>query len=734
MEMNTPVGATPLDNKPNGVVGKPLDRVEGALKVTGRATYAAEYAGQGKVLYGFIVQASIGKGRITSMDTRAAEAAPGVVLVMTSKNAPKLQPRGQHGSIAELQDDEIVHYGQAVGLVVADTYENARAGAYLVKAQYDRQPAPYELKTRIPEARTPSAARGDPDTSLGDFDGAFANAAVKIDGLYTTPHQIHSAMEPHATIAEWQGDQLVLHTSNQMLNQGQESVGGTFGIPPKQVRLVSRYVGGGFGSKLQVWPDAILAAMAARVLNRPVKVVDTRQQIPHLNSHRTATVQRVRLGADRDGKILAIGHDAWSATLVGDAYHEAAANQTRSLYAGANRETKNRVVDVNLPQSGSMRAPGEAVGLLALECAMDELAVALNMDPIELRVRNEPTEDPERHVPFSTRNLIPCMRAGAERFGWARRNPAPGQVRDGDWLVGMGMAAAIRGNPLRPSSASVTLGSDGVLTCRMAMTDIGTGTYTIMTQIAAEMMGLPMERVRVLMGDTNFPMAAGSGGSFGANSAGSALYEACMNLRAKLAAAAGATSEGAQFENGQLVAGGRSWDLRQLAGGGISADGSITPGEMEKQYSQQSFGAHFAEVGVNSDTGEIRMRRMLGVFTIGRVLNEKTARSQGIGGMIMGVGAALMEEGVVDPRFGNFVNNDLAGYHVPVDGDIAELDAFFLPELDNKSSPMKSKGAGEVAICGAGAAVANAVFNACGVRIRDYPLTLDKVLAGFAKA
>ncbi|HEY1927942.1 MAG TPA: xanthine dehydrogenase family protein molybdopterin-binding subunit [Caulobacteraceae bacterium] len=734
MEMNAPVGATPLDNKPDGVVGKPLDRVEGALKVTGRATYAAEYAGQGKVLYGFIVQAPIGKGRITSMDTRAAEAAPGVVLVMTAKNAPKLQPRGQSGSIAELQDDQIVHYGQAVGLVVADSYEAARAGAYLVKAQYDRQAAPYELKTRIPEARTPTAARGAPDTSLGDFDGAFATAPVKIDALYTTPHQIHSAMEPHATIAQWQGDQLVLHTSNQMLNQGQASVGATFGIPADQVRLVSRYVGGGFGSKLQVWPDAILAAMAARVLNRPVKIVDTRQQLPHLNSHRTATVQRVRLGADRQGKILAIGHDSWSATLVGDAYHEAASNQTRSLYAGANRETKNRVVEVNLPQSGSMRAPGEAVGLLALECAMDELATALEMDPIELRVRNEPTEDPERHVPFSSRNLIPCMRAGAERFGWARRNPRPGQVRDGDWLVGMGMAAAIRGNPLRPSSASVTLGSDGVLTCRMAMTDIGTGTYTIMTQIAAEMMGLPMERVHVLMGDTNFPKASGSGGSFGANSAGSALYVACMNLRAKLASAAGVPVEGAEFAEGSLRAGGRSWDIRQLAGSGLSADGDISPGEMETQYSQQSFGAHFAEVGVNADTGEIRMRRMLGVFTIGRVLNEKTARSQGIGGMIMGVGAALMEEGVVDPRFGNFVNNDLAGYHVPVDADIAELDAFFLPELDNKSSPMKSKGAGEVAICGAGAAVANAVYNACGVRIRDYPLTLDKVLAGFAKA
>jgi xanthine dehydrogenase YagR molybdenum-binding subunit len=730
MEMNAPVGMTPLDDKPNGVVGKGVDRVEGPLKVTGRATYAAEYAGAGKTLYGYVAQAPIGKGRITAMDTRAAEASPGVVLVMTFKNAPRLQAKG-HGSIPELQDDSIDHYGQAVALVVADSLETARAAAYLVDVRYDRQPAPYELMTRIPQAITPGDSRGPPDTHEGDFPGAFAAAPVKIDALYTTPHQAHAQMEPHATIAQWEGDQLVLHTSNQMLNQGQASVGATFGMPPAKVRLVSRYVGGGFGSKLQVWPDAILAAMAAKALGKPVKVVLTRAQLFHLTAHRTATAQRLRLGADGEGRLVAIGHEAWSGTLVGDAYYEAASDQTRSLYAGANRMTTNRVVELNLPKSGSMRAPGEAVGLLALECAMDELAVALRMDPIELRVRNEPTEDPTRHVPFSSRHLVPCMREGATRFGWSRRNPEPGQVRDGPWLVGMGMAAATRGNPLRPSSANVALGADGVLTCRMAMTDIGTGTYTILTQIAAEMTGLPMDRVRVLLGDTDFPMASGSGGSFGANSAGSALYEACMNLRAKLAAAAGVAPDTAHFSDGALHANGRSWAVVGLAGpSGLTADGDIAPGAMLKDYSQQSYGAHFAEVGVDADTGEVRLRRMLGVFTIGRVLNEKTARSQMLGGMTFGVGAALTEEAVVDPRFGMFVNHDLAEYHVPVDADIVELDAILLPELDNKSTPIKTKGAGELGICGAGAAVANAVYNACGVRIRDYPLTLDKVLKG----
>jgi xanthine dehydrogenase YagR molybdenum-binding subunit len=733
MEMNAPVGATPLDDRPNGVVGKPVDRVEGALKVTGRATYAAEYEGQDQDHYGYVVQSTIGKGRITSLDTRAAEASPGVVLVMTYRNAPRLKPKGG-GSIPELQDDQIDHYGQAIALVVAQTFEAARAGAYLVQARYDRQPAPYELKTRIAEAKTPKATRGAPDTHEGDFEGAFAASPVKIDALYTTPHQAHSQMEPHATIAHWEGEQLVLHTSNQMLNQGQNSVGATFGMPPASVRLVSRYIGGGFGSKLQVWPDAILAAMAAKSLNRPVKVVLTRQQLFHLTSHRTETAQRVRLGADRDGKLLAIGHEAWSATLVGDDYYEAAASQTRTLYAGANRMTAHKVVDVNLPKSGSMRAPGEAVGLLALECAMDELAVALNLDPIELRVRNEPAEDPEKHIPFSSRHLIPCMREGAARFGWNRRNPTPGQVMDGRWLVGMGMAAATRGNPLRPSSASVSLGAEGVLTCKMAMTDIGTGTYTILTQIASELTGLPMDKVRVLMGDTDFPKASGSGGSFGANSAGSALYEACMALRGKLASAAGVGPDAARFEGGSLHADGRAWGLADLAGpSGLTADGDIAPGTMSKTYSQQSYGAHFAEVGVDADTGEVRLRRMLGVFTIGRVLNEKTARSQMLGGMTFGVGAALMEEAVVDPRFGMFVNHDLAEYHVPVDADIAQLDAVLLPELDDKSTPLKTKGAGELGICGAGAAIANAVYNACGVRVRDYPVTLDKVLGGLAK-
>jgi xanthine dehydrogenase YagR molybdenum-binding subunit len=391
--------------------------------------------------------------------------------------------------------------------------------------------------------------------------------------------------------------------------------------------------------------------------------------------------------------------------------------------------TRHRLAPLDIPVASSMRAPGEAVGLLALESAMDELAEKLNIDPIELRVRNEPTEDPEKYIPYSSRHLIGCLQEGARRFGWDKRAIKPGQVRDGRWLVGMGVAAAIRGNPLRFSKAHVRLTPDGVATVRMAMTDIGTGTYTILTQITAEMLGLPPERVRVELGDTSFPEAAGSGGSFGAASSGSALFEACNALREKLARIAGMDPQTARFANGNIEAGGQSKLLTDIVGAGVDADGEIKPGRTSKDYSQQSYGAHFAEVGVDEDTGEVRLRRMLGVFAAGRVLNEKTARSQAIGGMVFGVGAALHEALTLDPRFGYFVNHDLAEYHVPVHADIPAIDAVFLPELDNKSNPLKSKGIGELGICGAGAALANAVHNACGARIRDFPITLDKVLS-----
>jgi xanthine dehydrogenase YagR molybdenum-binding subunit len=739
LKFNEPIGQTPLDEKPGGIVGAPIDRVEGPLKVTGRATYAAEYAGQDKAAYGFLVQSTIAKGRITKIDTSAAERAPGVLMVLSYKNANPPQGQGPKTpdgptsgkrGVPELSDDHIDHYGQPIALVIAETYEEARSASHLIEAAYAPADFAAEIRPLLDKAITPPEQ--DPDTSVGDFDSGFAAAPVKIDVTCTTPYQSHAMMEPHATIAAWEGDKLVLHTSNQMISQGIGSVAATLRIPKEDIRMVSRYIGGGFGGKLEVWGDCILAALASRKLGgRPVKVVLTRQQMFEVTGHRPQTIQQIRLGAGPDGRLTAIAHDVWCDNNPYETFYESAAFATRTLYAGANRRTTHHLVHLDIPVGCSMRAPGEAVGLLALECAMDELAEQLGIDPIELRIRNEPSEDPEKHIPYSTRNLIPCMREGAKRFGWERRQARPALMRDGRWLVGLGMSAATRGVFLQPSSCRITLNPDGTATARMAMTDIGTGTYTIMTQIAAEMLGLPIDKVTVLMGDTDFPPAAGSGGSFGANSAGSALYAACEALRGELAKAAGVDPAKARFEKGHLVSGNVTKAFVELADGhSVEATADFEPGDLEKRFSQQSYGAHFAEVGVDMDTGETRLRKMVGVFTAGRLLNEKTAHSQCLGGIAMGVGAALTEELVMDPRFGAYVNHDLAEYHVPVHADIPVLEVSFLPELDNKASLLKAKGLGELGICGAGAAVANAVYNACGVRIRDYPLTLDKVLKG----
>jgi xanthine dehydrogenase YagR molybdenum-binding subunit len=729
MQMNAPIGSNALDVGAQGVIGKPLDRVDGRQKVTGGALYAYEFEQGPTTAYGYVVEASIGKGRIKSIDTGAAERAPGVMLVLTYRNTPKQGTGNHHVAHPVLTSPEVQYYGMPVAFVVAETFEEARAAAYLVRVNYDSTPGRYTLRSGLSEARLPQEGPP-PDSAVGDFAGAFAAAPAQIDVTYTTPLQSHAMMEPHATLAMWQGDNLILHTSNQMLNQGRDAVARTLEIPVENVRLISPYIGGGFGSKLWVNADAILAAIAARQLNRPVKTALTRQQVFHVTTHRSDTIQRIRLGTDRNGRILAIGHDVFSGNLWSEQNYEGAALQTRTLYAGDNRLTRHRLAPLDIPVASSMRAPGEAVGLLALECAMDELAEKLDLDPIELRMRNEPTEDPEKHIPYSSRHLIPCFEEGARRFGWERRNPKPGRSRDGRWLVGMGVAAATRGNPLELSKANVRLGSDGLAVVRMAMTDIGTGTYTILTQIAAEMLGLPSERIRVELGDTNFPYASGSGGSFGAASSGSALFDACNKLRAKLASLAGMELDSARFGDGRIEAAGQSRPLTSLVGPeGIDADGEIRPGAMSTEFSQQSYGAHFAEVGVDMDTGEVRLRRMLGVFTAGRVLNEKTARSQAIGGMIFGIGAALEEAMILDPRFGCFVNHDLAEYHVPVHADVLNVDAIFLPELDAESNPLKSKGIGELGICGAGASIANAVYNACGVRVRDYPITLDKLIS-----
>ncbi len=735
MEMTQASPPNAIDENRNGQIGRPMDRVDGVRKVTGRAPYAYEVREGDAPAYGWIVEASIAKGRIAQLDTTAAQQAPGVLLVLSHHTMP---PQGAYSTEVQqrferalpcMADDRIVAYGEPVALVVAQTLEQARDAASLVQPRYEPVEGAYALDAAT--AEKPSSNVDEPDTDVGDFDTGFAASDVRLDVTYTTPFHIHAQMEPHATLAWWEGDRVVIHCSTQMVEHARARVAATLQIRPEQVRLVSRYIGGGFGGKLPVFADVILSAQAARQLGRPVKTALTRQQMFHVTTHRSRTVQRIRLGASRDGVLQAIGHEALSHSARHDDFFESAAAQTRTLYAGPHRMTRHRVSRLDLPRADSCRAPGEAVGLLALECAMDELACTLRMDPVELRLRNEPRLDPEKQVPYSTRQLVQCLREGARRFGWERRHPQPGQVREGRWLVGMGMSATTRSNYLQKARCDLALDGQGVLTARLAMTDIGTGTYTILTQIAAEMLGLPPAQVRIELGDSDFPATSGSGGSFGAATAGSALYDACEQLRAALAHSAGIDPARAAFADGKVSGSGKSAHLALLAGdAGLAVHGEIASGDMTSKYSQQAYGAQFAEVAVDTDSGEVRLRRMLGVFAAGRILNEKLARSQVLGGMVWGVGNALLEDGVLDARHGYFANHDLAEYHVAAHADIPGIEAVFLPEVDDKANPLKIKGVGELGICGAGAAVANAVFHATGVRIRDYPLTLDKVLPG----
>jgi xanthine dehydrogenase YagR molybdenum-binding subunit len=734
IHFDAPAGANPIDREK--VVGKPVDRVDGPRKVSGQATYAYEYHAEApNAAYGVMLGAGISRGRIVSLDTRDAEAMPGVLLVMTHRNAPKQGPR--KGDFApQLTGPELLFHDQAVAFVVAETFEQARDAAKHIQIAYEAEPGKFDLAKEKANAVKPSGGWARPDTSAGDFDAGFAFAPVKLDVTYTTPDQSHAMMEPHATIARWDGDRLTVWTANQLVNTAVGDLAGTLLIPKEKIRVVSAFVGGGFGGKLWIQADCVLAALGARAIGRPVKVALARPQVMNNTTHRPATIQRIRIGTDRDGHILAIGHESWNGNQTElDGNIETAAMQTRTLYAGKDRMTMHRLAELHLPKGNAMRAPGEAVGLLALECAMDELAERLHIDPVEFRILNDVQYDPEAGPkrPFSSRKLVECLRTGAERFGWSKRMAQPGRQRDGRWLIGLGVAAGIRNNLGMDSRARVTLRTDGSVLVETDMTDIGTGSYTILAQTAAEMLGVDLAQVEVRLADSRFPTSCGSGGSWGANSSTAGLYAACEELRRLAAQRVGINAADVVFEGGEIRSGGQSIPLvRAASPSPLSAEGGIKFGGLQGKFAQASFAAHFCEVGVDRDTAEVRVRRMLTVAAAGRILNPKTARNQCLGGMTMGIGAALMEEAVVDKRFGYFVNRDLAEYHIPVHADIPELEVVFLEELDDKSSPMKAKGVGELGICGVGAAVANAVYNATGIRSRDYPLTLDKLLPRMA--
>ena len=729
MKFTEPAGANPIDRM--AVVGRAHDRIDGPKKVTGTAPYAYEHHAEApNAAYGWIIGSAIAKGRIRSMNLDDARGAPGVLGIATAADAGKLN-KGNFNTVKLLGGPEIDHYHQAIAIVVAETFEQARAAAGLVRIDYERAKGQYDLDDALKIAPLAGGEEGKPGKAdrTGSFESAFAAAPVQLDATYTTPDHSHAMMEPFASIASWDGDQLTVWTSNQMIAWGRGDLAKTLGLPKEKVRLISPYVGGGFGGKLFLRADAVMAALGARAIGRPVKVAMQRPLMANNATHRPATTQRIRIGASKDGSIQAIAHESGSGDQPGGG-PETAVNQTKLLYAGPNRLTSMRLAVLNLPEGNAMRAPGEAPGMMALEIAMDEMAEKLGLDPVAFRVKNDTQVDPEKpERRFSQRQLVRCLEEGAQRFGWSRRSAKPAQVRDGRWLVGMGVASAFRNHMNMKSAARVTLGKDGRLVVETDMTDIGTGSYTIIAQTAAEMMGVPMDRVDVRLGDSAYPVSAGSGGQFGAANATAGVYAACVKLREAIAQRLGFNSADLSFAEGKVTSGNRSVALRDaVAAGPLSAEDRIEFGDLDKTYQLSTFGAHFVEVGVDAYTGVTRLRRMLAVCAAGRILNPKSARSQVIGAMTMGVGSALMEELAVDKRFGFFVNHDLAGYEVPVHADIPHQDVVFLEEADDKANPMKAKGVGELGLCGVGAAVANAVYNATGVRIRDYPLTLEKHL------
>ncbi|POP50161.1 xanthine dehydrogenase [Superficieibacter electus] len=726
MKFDQPATQNPIDRQK--VVGQPRDRIDGPLKTTGSAHYAYEWHEEvDNVAYGYVVGSAIAKGRISSIDTSAASRAPGVLTIVTAENAGPLG-KGEMNTATLLGGPQIEHYHQALALVVAETFEQARAAASLVEVTYEKQAGEYDLAKARPEVKEPP--EDTPDNVTGDFATAFAAAPVQLDAIYTTPDQSHFAMEPHASMAAWHGDNVTLWTSNQMIAWCRKELAATLNIEPENVRIYSPYIGGGFGSKLFLRSDALLAALGAKALQRPVKVMLQRPLIANNTTHRPATIQQIRIGTDTTGHIAAISHISWSGNLPGGT-PETAVQQTNLLYAGKHRHTGLRLAELDLPEGNAMRAPGEAAGLLGLEIAIDEMAEKVGIDPIAFRILNDTQVDPTQPERFfSHRQLATCLREGAERFGWQDRVAQPGQVRDGRWLVGMGVAAAIRNNMVDKSAARVHLDPDGTVTVETDMTDIGTGSYTIIGQTAAEMLGVPLEKVIVKLGDSDFPVSAGSGGQWGANTSTAGVYAACVKLREQVAEKLGLDAAGLDFCDGYVQAGHQRFPLTDAARAGrLSAEDTMEYGDLDKQFQQSTFAGHFVEVGVDRFTAEVRVRRMLAVCAGGRILNPKTARSQVIGAMTMGVGAALMEELVVDTRRGYFVNHDLASYEVPVHADIGEQEVIFLDETDPVSSPMKAKGVGELGLCGVGAAIANAIYNATGVRVREYPITLDKLLA-----
>ncbi len=692
-------------------MGVPLVRREGRLKVTGTAPYAFEHPVQGPI-YLHPVQADIARGRVTEMDVGAARALDGVLDVLTVFDAPALADISD-GDLTILQDDRVHYRGQIIGGVVAETAEIARQGADLVRVRYQHEPHDTALRADHPELYRPEQVNGSfpTDSDDGDVEAALAAAEVSVEGTYTTPIEHNNPMEPHACIVIWRNDSdgptVTMYDSTQGAPMARKALAPVFGLDPERLRVIAPHVGGGFGAKGSPHSHNVLALMAAqRSPGRPVKLAITRQQMFAFVGYRTPTIQRVRLAADGSGRLQAISHEVVEQTARVKEFAEQTAVTSRKMYAAPNRRTAHRLAALDVSVPFWMRAPGETPGVFAVEVAMDELANACGVDPIELRIRNDPEVDPETGKPWSGRHLVQCLRTGAERFGWAARDPRPGVRVDGEWLGGTGVAASTYPAISMPgNSARVTYVAEGHYRVQIGAADIGTGAWTILAQIAADALGCEVEAVELQIGDSSLPSASVAGGSSGTSSWGSAIVAAARQFRR---------------------------DHGDPPTVGASTVAEAPKNEAAKQVTTQSFGAQFAEVRVNRYTGEVRVPRMLGVFSIGRVINARTLRSQLIGGMTMGLSMALHEESVRDDRFGHVVTHDLATYHFSANADVADLDAFWLDEVDEYTNPMGSRGAGEIGIVGAAAAVVNAIHHATGVRVRELPATLDKVLAGLA--
>jgi xanthine dehydrogenase YagR molybdenum-binding subunit len=687
-------------------IGSPLSRVDGRLKVTGQAVYASEQQISG-VAHAALVRSEIAAGTVLAVEADAALALPGVLAVLSHRNAPRLA-QVDDAELAVFQSPEVAYRGQLVAAVVAESLDIARHAAGLVRVEYAASEHDVLLRPDHPRIYRPDKVNPayPTDTEHGDPDAALAVADVVVDETYETPAVHNNPMEPHASLAVWADGGLTVYESTQGAAGTRDAMAELFELDARAVRIVSPHVGGGFGSKGKARPQIVVAALAARVVGRPVKLALTRREMFSLTGYRTPTIQRLRLAADSHGTLQAIVHDVLEQTSTLTEFAEQTATATRMMYAAPNRRTTHRLLALDVPTPSWMRAPGECPGMYALESALDELAIACRIDPVELRVRNDPPVDPENGREWSSRNLVACLRDGAARFGWAGRDPAPGVRRDGSWLVGTGVAASTYPTYRSGSQAAVRATPDGRFTVGVCGADIGTGARTALTQIAADSLDVPPERIDVELGDSALPRGPVAGGSMGTGSWGGAVVRACEALVGML----------------------------EDVGGVVPPDGLEAEADTAEEVAalprlaRHAFGAQFAEVRVNPQTGEVRVPRLLGVFAAGRIINPKTARSQFIGGMTMGLSMALFEQSLLDLEFGDYLNHDFAQYHVPTAADVLEIDAAWVEEHDDRLNPMGSKGIGEIGIVGTAAAIANAVHHATGIRIRRLPITPDRLI------